>query len=215
MTTVSPRTRISPRHRAHAAAAALALACSAGAFAPASAAPVTPTASPVAAAAATSVTTAVTTAAPYCGIRWGSVADTRAGYSSATIRNVRAGRHACFDRMVIDLRGSVRGYDVRYAPVYREGSGSRVSLLGAADLRITVKAPAYNRYGQPTYSPRSPSRLVDVTGYRTFRQIAWAGSFEGQTTLGLGVRSRLPFRTFVIPQSGGVSRLVIDVAHRW
>lgn len=215
MKPVSPRSPATRRHRVHAAAAALALACSTAAFAPASAAPVAPVAAPVSAAAASSVTAAVTAAAPYCGIRWGSVADTRAGYSSATIRNVRAGRHACFDRMVIDVKGSVRGYDVRYAPVYREGSGSRVSLLGAADLRITVKAPAYNRYGQPTYSPRNSSRLVNVAGYRTFRQIAWAGSFEGQTTLGLGVRSRLPFRTFVIPMSGGVSRLVIDVAHRW
>lgn len=206
---LDPSPRSTRRQRLHAAATAVVLACSAGAFAPASAAPVAPAAQP------TAVTTATTAATPYCGIRWGSLPETRSGYSSATIHNVRAGRHACFDRMVIDVKGSVRGYDVRYAPVYREGSGSRVSLLGAADLRITVKAPAYNRYGQPTYSPRNSSRLVNVAGYRTFRQIAWAGSFEGQTTLGLGVRSRLPFRTFVIPLTGGVSRLVIDVAHRW
>lgn len=81
----------------------------------------------------------------------------------------------------------MRGFDVRYAPVYREGSGSRVPLLGASDLRVIVRAPAYDRYGQPTYSPRNSSKLVDVAGYRTF----------------------------VIPMSGGVSRLVIDVAHRW
>lgn len=28
---------------------------------------------------------------------------------------------------------------------------------------------------------------MDVTGYRTFRQVAFTGSFEGQTLIGLGV----------------------------
>ncbi len=45
--------------------------------------------------------------------------------------------------------------------------------------------------------------------------MAYAGSFEGQTTLGLGVRARLPFRAFVLAGPGDGSRLVVDVAHRW
>jgi hypothetical protein len=56
---------------------------------------------------------------------------------------------------------------------------------------------------------------VNVTGYSTFRQVAWAGTFEGQTTVGLGVRARLPFRVFTLAGPGSGSRLVIDVAHRW
>ena len=40
-----------------------------------------------------------------------------------------------------------------------------------------------------------------------------AGSFEGQTTIGLGVRARLPFRVFVLAGPGSGSRLVVDVAH--
>jgi hypothetical protein len=57
-----------------------------------------------------------------------------------------------------------------------------------------------------------------VKGFRTFRQVAYAGSFEGQTTFGLGVRARLPFRVFVLAGSPGDrhgAMLVIDVAHRW
>ena len=54
-----------------------------------------------------------------------------------------------------------------------------------------------------------------MAGYSTFRQVAWAGSFEGQTTVGLGVRARLPFRVFALTGPGTGSRLVIDVAHRW
>ncbi|MDQ1596268.1 MAG: hypothetical protein QOH40_2824, partial [Arthrobacter pascens] len=40
-------------------------------------------------------------------------------------------------------------------------------------------------------------------------------SFEGYTTLGLGVRARLPFKVFTLAGPGSGSRLVIDVAHHW
>ena len=43
-----------------------------------------------------------------------------------------------------------------------------------------------------------------MAGYSTFRQVAWAGTFEGQTTLALGVRARLPFRVFTL---NGVAEL--------
>ncbi len=59
-----------------------------------------------------------------------------------------------------------------------------------------------------------PDRLVTVTGYRTFAQVAWAGSLEGQTTIGLGVRALLSFRVVVLPTPAG-TRVVVDVAHRW
>jgi hypothetical protein len=45
--------------------------------------------------------------------------------------------------------------------------------------------------------------------------LASAGSFEGQTTIGLGVRARLPFRVFTLDGPGNGSRIVIDVAHHW
>ncbi|MFL4475497.1 hypothetical protein ACIPVK_15985 [Paeniglutamicibacter sp. MACA_103] len=161
--------------------------------------------------------TATAVTAPYCGIYWGSLADAVSGYSSATVTNVRTGRHTCYDRMVIDLKGKVKGYDVRYvSAVYTEGQGKLVPLAGAADLRIIVRAPAYTSAGVPTYNPANRTNAKDVSGYTTFRQVAFLGSFEGQTSFGLGVRARLPFRTFVLTAAdGSSSRLVIDVAHRW
>ena len=149
-----------------------------------------------------------------CTTNWGSLAKTTSAPSQAQVRQVRAGQHACYDRMVIDLRGTVRGYDVRYAPVYTEGEGKRVQLRGASDLRVIVAAPAYNSRGQATYKPRSTANVVNVAGFRTFRQVAFAGSFEGQTTFGVGTRARLPMRVFILKHDGG-SRLVIDVAHTW
>jgi hypothetical protein len=156
------------------------------------------------------------TAAPYCGITWGSVADREAGMATAQVKNVRTGRHACFDRMVIDLRGDVKGYDVRYVKsVYTEGEGRRVPLAGAADLQVIVRAPAYNSAGRATYKPKNHKKVVNVSGYRTFRQVAFLGSFEGQSSFGLGVRARLPFRTMTLDGPGNTTMLVIDVAHRW
>lgn len=155
-------------------------------------------------------------AAPYCGIYWGSMPESAAGMSSAQIDNLRTGRHACFDRLVIDLEGDVDGYSVQYVHRVTElGSGFTVPLSGGADLAILVEAPAYDSSFRSTYSPRNRSHAVNVDGYRTFRQVAFTGSFEGQTMIGLGVRARLPMRAFTLDGPGDGSRLVIDVAHRW
>jgi hypothetical protein len=161
-------------------------------------------------------------AADGCSVSWGSlpkVHDTHA--DTETLNGVRAGRHACFDRLVIDIGGqdaTFGSYDVSYVPtVVTEGSGAVVPLRGGAALQVVVKAPAYGEQG-PTFQPRDPREVVAVGGFTTFRQVAWAGSFEGQTTLGLGVRARLPFRVFTLagtPNTDHTPRLVIDVAHRW
>lgn len=155
-------------------------------------------------------------AAPYCGLRWGSLPESAASTGAAPLVNVRAGRHACFDRLVLDVAGDADGYLVRYVSTVRmDGSGQAVPLRGGADLEVVAVAPAYDAGGRPTYTPRDRRELVRVDGSRTFRQVAWAGSFEGRTTIGLGVQARLPFRVFTLDGPGAGSRLVIDVAHRW
>ena len=158
-----------------------------------------------------------------CNIVWGSLPETNGNMSTRPITNVRAGRHTCFDRLVVDLAAPPAGvpagrlgYDVLYGPVSEEGTGDPIPLVGKADLRIVVRAPANNIVtGQPTYNPSDEQHIVNVTGFSTFRQVAFGGSFEGQTTLGLGVRARLPFRVFVLKGPGTGARLVIDVAHHW
>jgi hypothetical protein len=161
---------------------------------------------------------------PYCGIRWGSLPEQDLHYTSASIANVRAGRHRCFDRLVVDLGPRVvglpgpdsNGYQVQYVPlITHDGSGQPQSLAGGAFLSIVVHAPAHDGDYNPTYSPADPAHAVAVAGFRTFRQVAFLGTFEGQTTFGRGVRARLPFRVFVLSGPGDGSRVVIDVAHRW
>lgn len=160
---------------------------------------------------------------PSCSTTWGSLpkSSNAATVPGDFITGVRAGRHTCYDRMVVDIgeAGGFSSYDVRYVDSVRsEGSGEVVPLRGAGDLAVIVRAPAYDEYGPTLYAPH-PSELVDVAGYSTFRQIAFAGSYEGQTTFGLGVRARLPFRVFTLAGpsagSGQDTRVVIDVAHAW
>lgn len=153
--------------------------------------------------------------APYCGFYWGSTPESSSGPGAGPLEDLRTGRHACFDRLVIDLDGDVVGYSVRYDRVEALGTGDIIPLAGGADLEILVEAPAYDVDGLATYQPADPEHALDVSGHRTFRQVVWGSSFEGQSLIGLGVRGRLPMRAFVLDGPGDGSRLVVDVAHRW
>jgi hypothetical protein len=147
-------------------------------------------------------------------VYWGSVTKTATGSGPAeSLTEVRTGRHACFDRVVFDIGGSGPvEYHVSYVDnVYTEGEGKLVPLAGGAKLQIVVHAPAYDEDGNPTYDGVPPN----VGGFRTFRQLAWLGSFEGQTSFGLGVRATLPMRVLVLSGPGDAHRVVVDVAHRW
>ena len=157
---------------------------------------------------------------PYCGITWGSLPKDAGQGIQGPLTDLRAGRHECFDRLVVDIGGPAStavGYRVEYVDrVTHDGSGASIPLRGAADLQVVVLTPGYNNAGRPTYSPANPAEAVDVTGFSTFQQVAWGGSFEGQSLIGLGVRALLPFRVFVLPgsPSNGV-RVIVDVAHHW
>ncbi len=151
---------------------------------------------------------------PYCGIAWGSSTKVAKDTSSSLLTDIRTGRHNCYDRIVLDMSGPASGYDVRYvSAVYTEGQGTVVPLWGGAKLAVVVKAPDHNpATGKLTYRavPGKPLPGINLSGYTTFRDAKYAGSFESQTTVGLGVRARLPFR---VMQSA--NHVIIDVAHTW
>ena len=185
----------------------------------------------------------VAEASPFCGIYWGSLPKTARHLVNGPLTNVRAGQHACFDRLVFDVSGTAPGYTVKYVDQFRNfTNGALVPLRGGAKLSIildtgvhTVGLPCCARnvialQGRPP-GETNLSELVNVTGYRTFRQVVlttelgylvkspatneYVMAAGARTGLGLGVRARLPFRIFSLKGPGGGSRLVIDVAHRW
>jgi hypothetical protein len=156
-------------------------------------------------------------------VSWGSLAKqgpATGPVTGALLSDVRAGRQPCYDRLVIDIRGTsaMKSYRVEYVrQVTEDPSGRPVPLRGAAYLRIAVGASDHTVSG-PTYAPANRRELVDVTGFSAFRQVAWAGSSEGISSVGLGVRALLPFRVTTlagIPGSTTGTRVVIDVAHSW
>jgi hypothetical protein len=157
---------------------------------------------------------ATATANP-CRTIWGSLPESAPPTITGHVTGVRTGRHRCFDRLVIDFDGDPSGYLVQYVPsLSADGSGANVPVRGGAILMVQAIAPAYDDNGDATADPARIS-ATNVAGYRTFRDVEWAGSYEGYTTIGLGVRARLPFRVFLLDGPGNGSRLVIDVAHRW
>jgi hypothetical protein len=151
---------------------------------------------------------------PSCGITWGSQLKSAPDLVPATIAGVRLGRHDCYDRLVVDVSGSpAPGSFVHYTDgLSQPGSGHLVAVSGGAVLTINALAPSYDVNGNPTTPWRAGGHIASTTSFRTFRDVVYAGSFEGETTLGLGVRARLPFRVLKLENP---SRLVIDVAHRW
>ena len=73
---------------------------------------------------------------------------------------------------------------------HEDGSGKVIPLRGGAKLQVVVRTPAHDEDFEPTYSPANRTELVGTSSYRTLRQVAWGGSWEGQTTIGVGTRAR-------------------------
>lgn len=141
--------------------------------------------------------------------------------STAPLYLVRAGRHACYDRVVFDVNGpAVLGYTARYVPVVQaDGSGKPVPVAGGAALEIVLRAPMLGTDSQGHQPGRRPPAVgadlvapSRVAGWPSVRQVTYAGSFEGQTTAAIGVRTRLPFRVSVTADRGS-RHIVVDIAH--
>jgi hypothetical protein len=126
---------------------------------------------------------------------------------SPKLTSLRAGRHAGFDRVVFQLDGPIPSYySVRYVPVVRlDGSGEPLALRGGAFLEVVVRAPTHDEHYRPVLTP---TRLRP--DFPALREVSAPGSFEGQTTAGIGVTRRVGFRVFELT---GPTRIVIDLAH--
>ena len=145
---------------------------------------------------------------------WGSLPKSAPGLSPGHIDRVRVATGPCADRIVFDITGPTPGFNVRYvSQITADGSGAVIPVAGGARLLIVVNTNGHDiNTGRVTLQdvPRINSR------FRTFRALVLAGDFEGLTSLGLGVRARLPFRAFTLPGPGkNHNRVVVDVAHFW
>jgi hypothetical protein len=159
-----------------------------------------------------------------CATAWGTgTKSTGTRMSAAELYRVRAGRHACFDRLVFDVNGPAAvdasaGY-VR--AVLSDPVGRPVRVAGHAAMQVVVRAPflgAGSSGHQPTSTvPAIGARLVPagaLGGLAVVRDVRFAGTFEGISTIAVGTSARQPFRVFVLADPG-YRRVVVDVArHR-
>lgn len=163
----------------------------------------------VAALAATLFLVVGTASAAACPTGWGSLPKESAPMGTAEIDTVRAGTHPCFDRLVVEVDGPAAGYRAAYVPqVTADGSGAVVPVAGGARIQFVVHHPWF-------HGPAVGARVVSVSGFPVFRDVRYAGSFEGFTSFGVGVRARLPMRVFTLAGPGGHGRIVLDVARSW
>src|SRR4029450_4887663 len=95
------------------------------------------------------------------------------------------GRHACFDRLVIDLGPrepgwpgpDANGYQVRYVGQFTSDPSDRpIALAGGADLSIVVHARTTDGNGRATYRPADATHAINVAGFSTFRQVLFGGA---------------------------------------
>jgi hypothetical protein len=126
---------------------------------------------------------------------------------SPKLTSLRAGRHQGFDRVVFQLDGPIPSYySVRYVPVVRlDGSGAPLRLRGTAFLEVVVRAPTHDQNYQPVLRPTQLRPDLPA-----LREVNAPGSFEGQTTAGIGVTQRVGFRVLELTNP---TRIVIDLAH--
>ncbi len=139
-----------------------------------------------------------------CSTHWGTGTRDSALMVQNSVRDVRVGKHACFDRLVFDLGvGRAPGYHVGYVPAFHsQGSGMLVPTTGHAKLLVNVRAPA-----AATFSA-SNRHLVGVAGFAEFRQVAGLGSFEGITSIGLALGGDCAFRVLAFRNASNHVELV-------
>jgi LPXTG-motif cell wall-anchored protein len=91
-------------------------------------------------------------------------------------------------------------------PVVRlDGSGQALRLRGTAFLEVVVRAPTHDQDYRPVLTP---TRLRQ--DFPAMREVNAPGSFEGQTTAGIGLTQRVGFRVLELTNP---TRIVIDLAH--
>ncbi|MEU5864760.1 hypothetical protein ABZ815_26580 [Nonomuraea sp. NPDC047529] len=132
----------------------------------------------------------------------------RDGLDPAVVTGVRYATHDGYDRVVIDLKGDIPGYKVKWVDEFLEdGSGEPMGVRGGAYLQLTlVPANAHDDDGNPTWKggPVYPANLKNVS------DVVRTGDFEGRVGIGLALARKAGFR---VKEQSAPSRLVLDVAH--
>ncbi|MGW7369878.1 AMIN-like domain-containing (lipo)protein [Streptomyces sp. NPDC054841] len=125
---------------------------------------------------------------------------------TALVTNARWGGHGSFDRIVIDVRGTLPPVTVKPVKVLQyDGSGKKVPLAGKYFLEIKLApAAAHNDAGRSVYNGPQLTRIW----LPTLKGLALTGDFEGVVTFGAAFDTKPVYKTAKLHAP---ERFVIDV----
>lgn len=125
------------------------------------------------------------------------------------VREVRAGRHEGFDRVVFEIAGAdVPGYHIEYSdkPPHACGSGDAVQVAGKGWLEVRLE-PAETTRGK---GPKTLGEAARKPALPVVKEIAQTCDFEAQVVFVLGLASPNKYRVLALTNP---TRLVVDVKH--
>ena len=103
--------------------------------------------------------------------------------------------------------------------VTADGSGEPVPVEGRAAFEVVVRGPVLRADDQGRQPSAGPPALgadlvapAQLAGWASLTRVAFAGSFEGQTTVAVGVRDQRPFRVWTSGDRG-YRHVIVDIAH--
>lgn len=136
--------------------------------------------------------------------------DTSTASASASLSpvTIRVAAHDGYDRLVLDLTGTGQpGWNSRYVDDPRaDGSGEPIDLDGVAYLQTTVKGVIYpTETGAQEYVG---ARRFHPASADVIAEVVYGDVFEGQAEVYIGLRSKQPFRVFLLEDP---TRIVVDI----
>ncbi|TMR09090.1 hypothetical protein ETD86_44985 [Nonomuraea turkmeniaca] len=132
----------------------------------------------------------------------------RRGVGTAIVTAVRYATHETYDRLVIDFKGDIPGYNVKWVDEFvQAGSGKPIDVRGGAYLQLTLSpANAHDEDGELTWEG-GPVYQADL---RNLTDVVRTGDFEGRVGVGLVLARQAAFQ---LSEASSPNRLILDVAH--
>lgn len=134
------------------------------------------------------------------------------GKQTALLEKVTVGRHEGYDRVVLQFKDALPGYQISYVkpPLRQDGSGEVVKVSGKAFVRVRMEpASGFDlgkKEGELVY--KGPRRIGgEQSGTSVLHEAVQISDFEAVLSWAIGLDDRVGFRVTTLHDP---ARLVVD-----